>query len=127
MGLLTVRLVAVLAACLLALLLGAGLALWAEQPALSQFRIARGSGDDAIWRLNQRTGQVSVCGAVLTGHALSEMEARLAAHIRAAGHDPQRIATLLPEIDQLDELARPRCSPWSAPDAHAELEMDGAE
>lgn len=121
------RLLAAAVSCLLALFLGAGLALWAEQPAPSHFRLAHGGSDDAIWRLNEGTGQVSVCGTVLTGHALSEMEARLGDHIRAAGHNPQRLRGLLPEIDALDELTRPRCSPWSATEARTELEMGGAE
>lgn len=121
------RLAAVAGSCLLALFLGAGLALWAEQPARLHFRLARGGSDDAIWRLNEGTGQVSVCGTVLTGHALSEMEARLAAHIRAAGHDPQKLAALLPEIDELNELARPRCSPWSISEARADLDMGAAQ
>jgi hypothetical protein len=120
------RLLAGLAVCLLALFIGAGLALLAERPARHTFRMVRGASDDALWRLNERTGQVSVCGAALTGHALSEMEARLAAHIRAAGHDRQKLAALLPEIDELDDLARPRCSPWSASEVRAELAIDGA-
>ena len=121
------RLLAGLAACLLALFAGAGVALWAERPVPSLFRIARGGSDDAIWRLNERTGQVSACGTALTGHALSEMEARLADHIRAAGRDPRKLQAVVPEIDELDELTRPRCSPWSAREAGAALEMDGAD
>ena len=121
------RLVAALAACLLTLFLGAGLALWAERPEPSQYRLVRGGGDDTVWRLNEKTGQVSACGVTLTGHALSEMEARVASHIRAAGQDRQRLSALIPEIDELDELARPRCSPWSAPEARAELDMNEPE
>ena len=121
------RLLAGSAACLLALFIGAGLALLAERPAHHTFRMVRGASDEALWRLNEKTGQVSVCGAALTGHALSEMEARLAAHIRAAGHDRAKLAALLPEIDELDDLARPRCSPWSADEARAELPMDGTD
>lgn len=117
------RLLAAATVCLFALFLGAGVALWAERPAPSQFGFVRGGSDDAVWRLNARTGQVSVCGTALTGRALSEMEARLAAHIRAAGHDAGKLRALLPEIDALDALARPRCSPWSADETHAELYM----
>src|SRR5262245_23801774 len=98
--------------CLVALFLGAGLALWAEWPGPPHFRFAPG-GDAAIWRLNERTGQVSDCGTTLTGRALREMDTRLAAHIRAAGQNPGRLQALLPEIDELDSLTRPRCSPWS--------------
>ena len=118
-------LLAAAAACLLALLLGAGLALWAERPAPARFQIVRGASDDAIWRLNERTGQVSVCGVTLTGHALSGMEARLSEHIRAAGHDPRRLQALPPEIDELDQMTRPRCSSWSMEDARAAIEMRG--
>ena len=121
------RLLAAAACCLLALFLGVGLALWAERPAPLHFRLARGAGGDAIWRLNEGTGQVSVCGTALTGHALSDMQTRLADHIRAAGHDRQKLAALLPEIDELDNLSRPRCSPWSISEARAELEMGDAD
>lgn len=120
------RLLAAALACFLALFVGVGAALWREQPARPQFRFARGGSDDAIWRLNTRTGQVSVCGTTLTGHALSEMETRLASNIRAAGHDPKKLQAILPEIDELDGLARPRCSSWSAQEARVDLEMGGA-
>jgi hypothetical protein len=122
-----VRLLAAAVSCLIALFVGIGLALWLDQPAPSHFRIAHGGSDDAIWRLNEGTGQVSVCGTVLTGHALSEMESRLADHIRAAGHDPNRLRALLPEIDALNALTRPRCSPWSVSEARTELDMDNVE
>ena len=117
------RLAAALAACLLALVAGAGLGLLREKS--PSFRLARGGSDDAIWRINQETGQVSVCGAALTGHALSEMETRLAAQIRAAGRDAAKRRLLLPEIDELDDLSRPRCSPWSASRNPVELEIGG--
>jgi hypothetical protein len=122
-----VRLLAAAAGCLFALVLGAGMALWAERPAPSHFRLVRGGSNDAIWRLNDRTGQVSVCGTALTGRGLSEMEARLAAHIRAAGHDAGKLRALLPEIDELNALARPRCSLWSVDETRAELDMNAAE
>lgn len=121
------RLLWAIAGCFLALFAGALAALVAEWPAQSSFKIAQTMDEDAIWRLNQKTGQVSVCGVSLTGHALSEMESRLSSHIRAAGHDPKRLAALLPEIDQLDDLARPRCSPWSADEAHTEIAMDAPQ
>ncbi len=121
------RLVAGFAACLLALVAGGGAALWLERLAPARFAMTHGADDEAVWRLNRTTGQVSVCGTSLTGHALSEMELRLSAHIRAAGKDAAKRAALLPEIDELDGLARPRCSPWSAPDAHAELQLGAPE
>jgi len=120
------RLVAAAVSCLLAFFLGVGLALWAERPAPPHYRLVRGS-EDTVWRLNEGTGQVSVCGTVLAGHALSEMGARLSDHIRAAGHDPRKLQALLPEIDELDALTRPRCSPWSISEARAELEISGAQ
>ena len=119
------RLLAAAAGCLFALFLGAGLGLWMEQPAPAHFRVVRGGSDDAIWRLNERTGQVSVCGTALTGRALSEMEARLAAQIRAAGSDPGKLQALRPQIDELDSLTRPRCSPWSVDETRAEVDMAG--
>ena len=118
------RLLVAAASCLVALFLGAGLGFWVERPFPPHFRFVSG-GDAAIWRLNERTGQVSVCGTTLSGRALSEMDARLAAHIRAAGHDRGKLQALLPEIDELDALTRPRCSPWSTDEAHAELDMTG--
>ena len=132
------RLLAAAASCLLALFLGAGAALWAERPSrwaegASHFRLVRGGGDDAVWRLDERTGQVSVCGTALTGRGLSEMEARLAAHIRAAGHDAGRLRALLPEIDELNALSRPRCSLWSVGEGgsvderRTELDMNAPE
>lgn len=121
------RLLAAAVGCLLALFLGAGAALWVERPALPHFQLTRGGSDDVVWRLDERTGQVSVCGSALTGRALSEMEARLTARIRAADHDTRKLQALLPEIDELDSLTRPRCSPWSGDETRAELDMDGAD
>ena len=119
------RLLAAAAGCLFALFLGAGLGLWIERPAPAYFHVVRGGSDDAIWRLNERTGQVSVCGTAMTGRALSEMEARLAANVRAAGGNPGKLQALRPQIDERDSLTRPRCSPWSVDETRAEVDMAG--
>lgn len=73
------------------------------------------ANDGAIWRLDNRTGAVSVCGSALAGPALAQSESQLSAHIRATGGNRAALATLGSEIDEMDGLSRPRCSPWSGP------------
>jgi len=75
------------------------------------------SGNDGVtvWRLDNRSGRVSVCSSAMTGPALAEAESQLASHIRSAEGNPAALTALKPEIDQLDSLSRPRCSPWSQP------------
>jgi len=79
-----------------------------------RFTVLGGNDGSIVWRLDTRTGQVSVCGSALTGASLAQAESQLTAHIRAAGTNPTALAALGPEIDDLDSLSRPRCSPWSA-------------
>lgn len=80
-------------------------------------RFSEISGNDGVivWRLDNRTGRVSVCGSALAGRALAQAENQLAANMRSARGDPAGLASLGPAIDQLDSLSRPRCSPWSLP------------
>jgi hypothetical protein len=80
-----------------------------------RFTLLGGNDGSTVWRLDTRTGRVSVCGSALTGPSLAQAESQLTAHIRAAGTNPAALAALGPEIDDLDGLSRPRCSPWSAP------------
>jgi hypothetical protein len=80
-------------------------------------RVTIVSGNDGatIWRLDYRSGRISVCGSALTGPALAQAESQLSAHIRGTGGNRAALAALSPEIDQLDSLSRPHCSPWSQP------------
>lgn len=73
------------------------------------------AGGGAIWRLDNRSGRVSVCGSALSGPALAEAESQLSARIRGTGGTRAALAALRPEIDEIDTLSRPRCSPWSMP------------
>ena len=106
------RLLALSAACIAALVIGALVALVSEkrpQPSYSFLRAENGT----IWRLDNRTGRVSICGVSISGAALAQGEVQLGAHMRAAGASKSALAMLEPEIDELDGLSRPRCSPWS--------------
>ena len=84
----------------------------------------RSEADEGIWRLDDRDGRVSVCGSSLMGRALSQAEMQLSARIRAAGHDARALSALLPEIDAVENLARPRCSPWSESGNGAKADLD---
>jgi hypothetical protein len=79
------------------------------------FSEVSGNNGITVWRLDNRTGQVSICGSAMNGPALADAESQLATHLRAAAGNPPALAALKPEIDQLDSLSRPRCSPWSVP------------
>jgi hypothetical protein len=75
-----------------------------------------GGNDGAtVWRIDNRTGEVSVCGTALSGVALAQAESQLASRIRSAGFNRAALAALSPEQEELDNLSRPRCSPWSLP------------
>lgn len=118
------RLLAGLAASAAALIIGVLAALVMERPPPTSFSMERGEDGAGIWRLDNRDGRVSVCGSSLTGRALSQAEMQLTAQIRAAGHDIRAQAALVPQIDEVDNLARPRCSPWSAGEGDAKAELD---
>jgi hypothetical protein len=83
--------------------------------ALPRFSEVSGTDGTTVWRLDNRTGRVSVCGSAMTGQALAQAESRLAANIRSTGGNPVELRTLDGEVEQLDSLSRPRCSPWSFP------------
>lgn len=104
---------------LLAAMMGAVLILGALLGALfgaagARFALVSGS-DGAMWRLDNWTGAVSVCGSALSGASLAQEESQLSAHIRAAQGSASALAALSPEIEAADALSRPRCSPWSLP------------
>ena len=80
-----------------------------------RFSEVSGNNGITVWRLDNRTGQVSICGSAMNGPALADAEGQLATHLRAAAGNTAALAALKPEIDQLDNLSRPRCSPWSVP------------
>lgn len=98
-----------------ALILGALVALVFDAKSGPRFAAIGGSDGATLWRIDLRTGWVSVCGSSLAGASLAQAESQLSAHIRAAGANPVAQASLAPEIADLNSLARPRCSPWSAP------------
>jgi len=81
----------------------------------SRFAIVSGNDGVTAWRLDNRTGKISVCGTALAGAALARAESQLSAHIRGTGGNRAALAALSPEIDEIDSLSRPRCSPWSLP------------
>jgi hypothetical protein len=97
-----------------ALVIGALIALVSEKRPEPSYSFARAE-NGTIWRLDNRTGRVSVCGVSITGLALAQAEIQLGAHMRAAGANPSAQAALGPQIDDLDGLSRPRCSAWSEP------------
>ena len=108
----TVQITATLVAMLiLAGLTGAVFGAWA----LPHFSEVSGNDGVTVWRLDNRTGRVSVCGSAMTGQALAQAESRLAANIRSTDGNPAELRPLDVETEQLDSLSRPRCSPWSFP------------
>ena len=92
-------------------LLGALTAMLQEQG--PSFSLMPGPVGATVWRIDNRTGFVSVCGTALAGRALSQAEMQLAGRIRAAGNDKAALAALAPELDDVEGLERPRCSDWS--------------
>ncbi len=113
------RLLGIVASLIASLFAGALAAILLDMERAPSYSIAQAGDAAAIWRLDDRTGRVSVCGVSLSGRELAQAEMQLDAHIRQAGHDVKALAALGPEIDDLDNLARPRCSPWSAPEGEA--------
>jgi hypothetical protein len=113
------RLLGIVASLIAALFVGALAAIVIEMERAPSYSIAQPRDAATIWRLDDRTGQVSVCGASLSGRELAQADMQLSTHIRQAGRDAKALAALGPEIDDLDNLARPRCSPWSAPEGEA--------
>lgn len=110
-----VRVLLFAASLVVALILGALAAALFGARTAPRFSALAGNDGATVWRLNNRTGEISVCASAMTGRALAEAESQLAAHIRAAAGNPTALAALKPEMDQLDSLSRPRCSPWSVP------------
>lgn len=98
-----------------ALILGALAAALFDAEIIPRYSAVSGNDGITVWRLDNHSGRVSVCGSAMTGPALAEAESQLAARIRASGGNRALLAALKPEIDQLDSLSRPRCSPWSVP------------
>lgn len=120
------RFLAGLAASAAALIIGVLVALVMERPPAHSFSMMRDAEGDGIWRLDNRDGRISVCGSSLTGRALSQAEMQLSARVRATGHDARAQAALVPQIDDVENLARPRCSPWSEAESEAKAELDMA-
>ena len=118
------RILAGLAASAAALLIGVLSGLVMDRPPEHSFSMTRNLEGDGVWRLDDRDGRVSVCGSSLTGRTLSQAELQLSARVRAAGHDARAQAALMPQIDDVDDLARPRCSPWSEGETGAKAELD---
>ena len=118
------RLLAGLTASAAALIIGILAGVVMERPPEHSFTMTRDAEGDGVWRLDNRDGRVSVCGSSLTGRTLSQAEIQLSARIRAAGRDARAQAALMPEIDDVENLARPRCSPWSESENDAKAELD---
>lgn len=97
-----------------ALILGALAAAVSGARTMPRYAILSSNDGATIWRVDNRTGQVSLCGSLLTGWALAQAESGLSKRIRAAGDSRAALAALAGEIDETDDLSRPRCSPWSA-------------
>ena len=107
-------------ALLFAAMVAAALILGALAAAIFGARTSPGfavitANNGAIWVLDTRTGAVSVCGSALAGLALAQAESQLGTHIRAMRGNGAALAALGSEIDEIDGLSRPRCSPWSRP------------
>jgi hypothetical protein len=98
-----------------ALILGALAATLIGARTMPRFTIVSGNDGATLWRLDNLTGEVSVCGSATGGRGLTSMESQLAAHIRATGGNPAALSALKPEVEEVDSLSRPRCSPWSVP------------
>ena len=98
-----------------ALILGALAAAIFGARSNARFAIVSGNDGVTVWRLDNRTGEISVCGSALVGAALARAESQLSAHIRSTDGNRAALAALSPEIDEIDGLSRPRCSPWSLP------------
>jgi len=97
------------------LILGAAAALVFSSRSDPRFSVVSANDGVTVWRLDNRTGQISVCGSALAGAALAQAETQLSARIRGTDGNRAALAALAPEKDEIDSLSRPRCSPWSEP------------
>lgn len=112
------RLVQLAAIFVTALVLGAILATILAARTTPHFSALVGNDGVTLWRIDDRTGEVSVCGVALRGSSLARAEIDFSSRIRAAGAvAPVALGPNLDpsEIDQIDSLSRPRCSSWSTP------------
>lgn len=82
-----------------------------------RYAIAASSAEgSSAWRIDRQTGRVSVCGTMLTGAALSQMQnANDAAGLSATiSGNKDAIATYFKASQNLDTLSTPHCSGWSS-------------
>ena len=75
---------------------------------------AAGTGQ-TVWRMDTRSGQISLCGSILDGGTFSKMQAQRNAAILNAVQNPSQDAQtkVTEDAEQFQLLAEPRCTEWT--------------
>lgn len=93
----------------------------------STYTLSASGGDGSTsWRINTRTGQVSVCGTMLHGHALSQASLedffKMKGQLEGAGFPKKEVdewaaknGVKASDDKDFKAFSIPRCSEWSSP------------
>jgi hypothetical protein len=85
------------------------------QETQQRYQLSAAGTGQTVWRMDTRNGQISLCGSVLDGAALSKAQAQqdeaLGNALQNSSKDAQ--AKVIDENQRFHKLSDPRCTEWA--------------